>query len=146
MDDRPVFDAAKFKTTTRAMAGAAEAWHRWGPFLGEWLGAATEQMLDLAHIKAGSRVLDIAAGAGEQSLAAARRSGRPAMCWPPTSRPLCSTTRLQMRVPPDFRTSKRASSTAKHSETCRELRYVISRVGLIYFRTSSARWPASVVR
>ena len=41
----------------------------------EWLGAATEQMLDLAHIKAGSRVLDIAAGAGEQSLAAARRVG-----------------------------------------------------------------------
>src|SRR5918993_351531 len=76
MDDRPVFDAAKFKTTTRAQwQTAAEAWHRWGPFLGEWLGAATEQMLDLTHIKAGSRVLDIAAGAGEQSIAAARRVG-----------------------------------------------------------------------
>jgi hypothetical protein len=51
MDDRPVFDAAKFKTTTRAQwQSAAEAWHRWGPFLGEWLGASTEQMLDLAHI------------------------------------------------------------------------------------------------
>jgi ubiquinone/menaquinone biosynthesis C-methylase UbiE len=76
MDDRPAFDAAKFKTTTRAQwQTAAEAWHRWGPFLGEWLGAATEQMLDLTHIKAGSRVLDVAAGAGEQSLAAARRVG-----------------------------------------------------------------------
>ena len=76
MDDRPAVDAAKFKTTTRAQwQAAAEAWHRWGPFLGEWLGAATEQMLDLTHIKAGSRVLDIAAGAGEQSLAAARRIG-----------------------------------------------------------------------
>ncbi len=36
MDDRPVFDAAKFTTTTRAQwQAAAEAWHRWGPFLGE---------------------------------------------------------------------------------------------------------------
>lgn len=76
MDDRPTFDAAKFKTTTRAQwQSAAEAWHRWGPFLGQWLGAATEQMFDLAHISAGSRVLDIAAGAGEQSIAAARRVG-----------------------------------------------------------------------
>ncbi len=76
MDDRPAFDAAKFKTTTRAQwQSAAEAWHRWGPFLGEWLGAATDQMFDLARIGAGSRVLDVAAGAGEQSLAAARRAG-----------------------------------------------------------------------
>lgn len=76
MDDRPAFDAAKFKTTTRAQwQSAANAWHRWGPFLGEWLGAATDQMLDLARIGAGSRVLDVAAGAGEQSLAAARRVG-----------------------------------------------------------------------
>lgn len=76
MDDRPAFDAVKFKTTTRAQwQSAANAWHCWGPFLGEWLGAATGQMLDLARIGAGSRVLDVAAGAGEQSLAAARRVG-----------------------------------------------------------------------
>ncbi len=76
MDDRPTFDAAKFKTTTRAQwQAAADAWHQWGPFLGQWLGAATEQMFDLAHIETGSRVLDVAAGAGEQSIAAARRVG-----------------------------------------------------------------------
>lgn len=76
MDDRPIFDAAKFKATTRTQwQGAAEAWHRWGPFLGQWLGAATEEMFDLARIASGARVLDVAAGAGEQSLAAARRVG-----------------------------------------------------------------------
>jgi SAM-dependent methyltransferase len=76
MDDRPAFDAAKFKTTTRAQwQAAAEAWHRWGPFLSEWLGAATDQMFDLARIAKGARVLDVAAGAGEQSIAAARRVG-----------------------------------------------------------------------
>jgi SAM-dependent methyltransferase len=73
---QPTFDAAKFKTTTRAQwQAAAEAWHRWGPFVGSWLGEATETMFDLAEIGTGSRVLDVAAGAGEQSIAAARRVG-----------------------------------------------------------------------
>ncbi|AGU49568.1 putative methyltransferase [Variovorax paradoxus B4] len=72
----PAFDAVAFKTTTRAQwQAAAEAWHRWGPFLGRWLGDATETMFELAHIGPGSRVLDVAAGAGEQSIGAARRAG-----------------------------------------------------------------------
>ena len=65
-----------FKTTTRAQwQNAAEAWHRWGPFIGDWLGAATEAMFEMAAVGPGCRVLDVAAGAGEQSLAAARRVG-----------------------------------------------------------------------
>jgi SAM-dependent methyltransferase len=43
--------------------------------LEEWLGPATELMLDLAGVKAGSRVLDVAAGAGGQTVTAARRVG-----------------------------------------------------------------------
>src|SRR5687768_6585869 len=70
------FDAQKFKTTTRAQwQSAAEAWHRWGPFIGSWLGAATEAMFEMARVGPGCRVLDVAAGAGEQSLSAARRVG-----------------------------------------------------------------------
>ena len=70
------FDPIKFKATTRAQwENAAEAWHRWGPFLGRWLGPATDRMLDLARVQTGSRVLDLAAGAGEQTLRAARRVG-----------------------------------------------------------------------
>jgi SAM-dependent methyltransferase len=70
------FDPERFKQTTRAQWDtAAEAWDRWGPFIGRWLGAATQRMLDAAKIDAGSRVLDVAAGAGEQTLAAARRVG-----------------------------------------------------------------------
>ena len=76
IQDRPQFDGAKFKETTRLQwDSAAEAWDRWGPFIGRWLGAATEAMLDMAAIGPGQRVLDIAAGAGEQTLAAARRVG-----------------------------------------------------------------------
>ncbi len=76
MSTLTIFDPFKFKATTRAQwENASEAWHRWGPFLGEWLGQATERMLDLAGVQTGSRVLDVAAGAGEQTLRAAHRVG-----------------------------------------------------------------------
>ena len=69
------FDPAAYKETTRVQwDDAAEAWHRWGPFLERWLGDATELMLDLARVDGRSRVIDIAAGAGGQTLAAARRA------------------------------------------------------------------------
>ncbi len=70
------FDPAAFKATTRAQwEDAADAWHRWGPTIEAWLGAATEEMLDAAGVATGSRVLDVAAGAGGQTLVAARRVG-----------------------------------------------------------------------
>jgi SAM-dependent methyltransferase len=69
------FDPEQYKQTTRAQwDDAADAWHRWGPFLERWLGEATELMLELAGVGSGSRVVDIAAGAGGQTLAAARRA------------------------------------------------------------------------
>jgi ubiquinone/menaquinone biosynthesis C-methylase UbiE len=70
------FDAQAYKDTTKQQwEDAAEAWHRWGPALEAWLGPATELMLDLAGVGEGDRVLDVAAGAGGQTLAAARRVG-----------------------------------------------------------------------
>ena len=72
----PAFDADKFKATTREQwQEAAAAWDRWGPTLEDWLGPATEAMLDDAGVRPGARVLDVAAGAGGQTLAAARRVG-----------------------------------------------------------------------
>ncbi len=70
------FDPIQYKAATRQQwETAAEAWHRWNPLLEHWLGEATQQMLDAAGVKAGCQVLDVAAGAGGQSLAAARRIG-----------------------------------------------------------------------
>jgi SAM-dependent methyltransferase len=70
------FDPAAYKSSTREQwQAAAEPWSRWGPALERWLGEATELMLDMAHIGRGGRVLDVAAGAGGQTLAAARRVG-----------------------------------------------------------------------
>lgn len=72
----PAFDPVRYKETTREQwQQAAEAWHRWGPTLERWLGDATTTMLDMAAIEAGHRVLDVAAGAGGQTIAAAGRVG-----------------------------------------------------------------------
>ncbi|MGS0686765.1 class I SAM-dependent methyltransferase [Nakamurella sp. GG22] len=70
------FDAVAYKATTkRQWDDAAEAWHRWGPTLEDWLGESTAAMLDAAGVGAGSQVLDVAGGAGGQAMAAARRTG-----------------------------------------------------------------------
>ena len=70
------FDAQTYKATTRQQwQEAAEAWNSWSGLLSDWLGPATEKMLDMAGVSTGSRVLDLAAGAGQQSLVAARRVG-----------------------------------------------------------------------
>jgi SAM-dependent methyltransferase len=72
----PAFDPQRYKTSTRDQwDAAAEAWHNWAPTLQQWLGPATELMLDMAGVKPGSQVLDVAAGAGDQTLEAARRVG-----------------------------------------------------------------------
>src|SRR5215475_4624209 len=70
------FNAPQYKRTTRVQwEAAAQAWDRWDPTLTGWLGAATDQMLDLAGVDTGAAVLDVAAGAGGQTLAAALRVG-----------------------------------------------------------------------
>jgi SAM-dependent methyltransferase len=72
----PAFDPEVYKTTTRQQwQAAAEAWNRWGGLLRDWLGPATEIMLDLAGIGRGSRVMIVAAGAGDEALQAADRVG-----------------------------------------------------------------------
>jgi SAM-dependent methyltransferase len=70
------FDPVQFKETTREQwERVAEAWHRWGPTLQEWLGPVAETMLEMTQVGTGDRVLDVAAGAGEPALSAAARVG-----------------------------------------------------------------------
>lgn len=61
--------------TIFASTEVAEQWHRGKAQRGEVTGPATEMMLDLANLGAGNRVLDVAAGTGDQTLFAARRVG-----------------------------------------------------------------------
>lgn len=70
------FDPIQYKETTRAQwQAAAQAWNDWGGLLQNWLGPATELMLDMAEIGPGDHVLDIAAGTGGQTLQIAARVG-----------------------------------------------------------------------
>ena len=73
---QPSFDAAKYKNAQREQWNKdGAAWRRWNPTLDRWYGAATRQMLDLARIRPGQRILDVAAGAGEPAVSAAERVG-----------------------------------------------------------------------
>lgn len=73
---QPSFDAARYKAAQREQWNKdGEAWRRWTPTLERWYGEATRQMLDLAQVQPGQRILDIAAGAGEPAVSAARRVG-----------------------------------------------------------------------
>lgn len=73
---QPSFDAARYKEAQREQWNKdGAAWRRWNPVLDRWYGEATRQMLDLARIEPGQRILDIAAGAGEPAVSAAQRVG-----------------------------------------------------------------------
>ncbi len=63
------------QTAGNAWDAAAAGWDRHGPLVRTWLQDASAAMLDAAGIRAGARVLDVAAGAGDQTLDIARRVG-----------------------------------------------------------------------
>lgn len=70
------FDPVAYKQAVKEEWGrAARGWHEWIPAINTWLDAATETMLDQAGVTLGSRVIDIAAGDGGQSISAADRVG-----------------------------------------------------------------------
>jgi len=75
-EPKPSFDAAKYKNAQREQWNKdGAAWRRWNPTLDHWYGEVTSQMLDLARLQPGQRVLDVAAGAGEPAVSAAARVG-----------------------------------------------------------------------
>lgn len=75
-EQQPSFDAAKYKNAQREQWNKdGAAWRRWNPTLDRWYGEVTRQMLGLARIQPGQRILDIAAGAGEPAVSAAERVG-----------------------------------------------------------------------
>ncbi|MBK7624722.1 MAG: methyltransferase domain-containing protein [Kineosporiaceae bacterium] len=130
------FDPIQYKVTTRQQwEDAADAWHRWGPVLEQWLGQATETMLDAAGVHLGSRVLDVAAGAGGQSLAAARRVGAAGRVLATDISPTILTHAAKSAAAAGLTTvdTLEADGEALDSVPAESFDAVISRVGLIYF-------------
>lgn len=54
---------------------AAPGWAKWEHAIASSLSQATEMLLDMARVRPGMRVLDVACGAGSQSIRAAKRVG-----------------------------------------------------------------------
>lgn len=69
-------DAAEFRDKQRDQwNSAAVGWNEWSELIDRSAGKVSERLVEMAGIKEGDRVLDVAAGYGEPSLTAARRVG-----------------------------------------------------------------------
>lgn len=63
------------RTVRQQWDAAAAGWNEQGPQIRDWLCRATDAMLEMAGIRPGHHVLDVAAGAGDQTLDIAARVG-----------------------------------------------------------------------
>jgi len=70
------FDAERFKRDSRSSWDAAAAgWEKWWPLFERAAQSVSNRLVELAKIKPGNRVLDIATGTGEPAITAARAVG-----------------------------------------------------------------------
>ena len=70
------FDAERFKRDSRSSWDAAAAgWEKWWPLFERAAQGVSNRLVELAKIKPGDRVLDIATGTGEPAITAARKVG-----------------------------------------------------------------------
>jgi SAM-dependent methyltransferase len=130
------FDATQYKATTRQQwEDYASGWNDWAPLLESWLGEATERMLDLAGVQAGSRVLDVAAGAGGQSIAAGRRAGNDGAVLATDLSPTILDHAVQAAAAAglDNLSTRELDGEQLHQLPAESFDAAISRVGLIYF-------------
>lgn len=76
MTSDTINQASKLKEITRSSwDDAAVGWDRHAPKIRDWLQVPTRAMLEMARISSGHTVLDLAAGAGDQTLDLAKRVG-----------------------------------------------------------------------
>ena len=128
------FDPVQYKTTTRQQwEDAAEAWYRWGPTCESWLAEATTLLLDRAGVASGSRVLDVAAGSGGQTLAAARRTGSDGRVVATDISPTILTYAAKQAAEAGLAQVETVEADGEHlTELGSDFDAVISRLGLIY--------------
>lgn len=70
------FDEREFKAATREQWDRhAKGWNDHSAQIGDWLRDSTDAMLSMAEVRPGAHVLDVAAGAGDQTLDIAKRVG-----------------------------------------------------------------------
>jgi SAM-dependent methyltransferase len=75
MESKPIDPAGFREAQHRNWDSAAVGWNEWSEFNDRADRHISERLVDLAGVRSGSRVLDIAAGYGEPALTAARKVG-----------------------------------------------------------------------
>ncbi|WP_372656384.1 class I SAM-dependent methyltransferase [Hydrogenophaga sp.] len=76
MSTLPAPDSSAFKAQQRTQWNqSASGWNQHHPAIRAWLRRATDAMMDMASIRPGAQVLDVAAGSGDQTLDIAQRVG-----------------------------------------------------------------------
>lgn len=131
----PAFNAAQYKQTTHDQwQAAAEAWYRWDPAINNWLGKATDEMIKMAGISTGNHVLDVAAGAGGQSVAVAKVVGPSGYVLASDLSPNILSFARRMACEANMYNIETRVMDGEHLD-CKDETFdaVISRVGLIYF-------------
>lgn len=99
-----------------------------------WLGEATELMLDMARIDPGQHVLDVAAGAGEQTIVTARRVGPAGSVLATDISPAILAFARQAALDAGLKNVQTKVMDGENVELPEDaVDAVISRVGLIYF-------------
>ena len=70
------FDSEQYKTSQRqSWNKVAEGWQKWWKTFEQDAQKVNERLIELAEIKQGDKVLDIATGIGEPAITAARKVG-----------------------------------------------------------------------
>ncbi|HYF32180.1 MAG TPA: class I SAM-dependent methyltransferase [Chitinophagaceae bacterium] len=131
----PAFDAAKYKQTTfEQWQSAAGAWYRWSNAIRQWLGQSTDTMIEMAGIGEGHHVLDVAAGAGEQTITAAKAVGPTGYVLATDIAPNILMYARKMACEAGLYNIETAAMDGENLTLADEtFDAVISRVGLIYF-------------
>ena len=130
------FNPDQYKATTRQQwEDYSSGWNDWAPLLETWLGEATDRMLELAGVSDGDRVLDVAAGAGGQSVAAAHRVGINGTVLATDLSPtiLQYAARAAHAADLDNLSTRELDGEQLHRLPSESFDAAISRVGLIYF-------------
>ena len=76
MESKAIDSAAFREAQHRHWDSAAVGWKEWSAFNDSADRHISERLVELADVRPGSRVLDVAAGYGEPALTAARKAGR----------------------------------------------------------------------
>ena len=138
-------DGTSQSENRRTWESAAPGWAKWEHTFSAGLSGATDTLLDMAGVKSGMRVLDLACGAGDKTMRAARRVG-PNGCVVASD---ISATMLEY-------VRQRAAKAAQHNiethegaaedldEAQGQFDAAISRLGLMLF-ASPRRWRPSAV-